>query len=340
MTTLAMTVSVIPLPANAPFQCVACGGVAGSRKPVVKAKTSRPFNLLRCSDCGLVQQHPRYTRSQFATLYGDDYYVFSESQEHRWARAVQHYLTHLAPLEPAAGRHLLDVGSAMGHLSALARQRGWRPVGIDLNPRAVSDAAREFGIDFRAGTLASHRDALGRFDVAFIGDCLEHVLEPATLLTDVRSVLNTGGIVCIDTPNWGSRWRRLVRRHWLGLNRYHINLFDEGSLSRLLQSCGFGQIQMGSYTHYRYESWSARPEVQYLLGKLPLGLAWRVNRLLERCLPLVSWMMLRKQLPRTLDDASGFIDRFSGLSRMVSTSGVSRDNLMATAVRSQRSRPM
>lgn len=333
MTTAAITIPAASSLAGDKFECVSCGGNDGGRKPVVKARTARPFNLLRCGDCGLVQQFPRYNRSQYAKLYGDTYYVFSEQQEHRWARAVQHYLTHLAPLEPAGGRHLLDVGSALGHLSALARRRGWRTVGIDLNARAVSEAAQKFGIDVRAGTLSSHRDALGRFDVAFIGDCLEHVLDPATLLTDVRSVLNSSGIICIDTPNWGSLWRRLVRRHWLGLNRYHINLFDAGSLGRLLQACGFDDIQMGSYTHYRYESWSARPEVQYLLGKLPGAIGWRINRWLEKYIPMVSWIKLRKQLPQSLDDAVAFVDRFADYARSSTTSGVSHDNLLVRATR-------
>jgi 2-polyprenyl-3-methyl-5-hydroxy-6-metoxy-1,4-benzoquinol methylase len=333
MTTLAVSFPTAVVGQIPKFQCVACGSDDGSRRPVVKARESRPFDLLRCTDCGLVQQHPRYSRAEFSNLYADDYYARENASEHLWARAVQHYLMHLAPLEPANGRHLLDVGSGRGHFSALARRRGWRTVGIDLNPRAVSDAAQEFGIDVRAGTLSSHRAALGRFDVAFIGDCLEHVLDPAALLTDVRSVLNSGGVACIDTPNWGSRWRWLVRRHWLGLNRYHINLFDAGALSRVLETCGFGQVQLGSYTHYRYESWSARPEVQYLLGKLPLAVAWRVNRWLERFLPLASWLKLRRQLPDSLEDAMNFVDRSMEHTHSAVNGTVSRDNLIATAVR-------
>jgi len=179
---------------------------------------------------------------------------------------------------------------------------------MDISPEAVSRAVVRFGHDFRGGALARHRDTLPPFDLVFLGDIVEHVPEPVAFLCDVRNVLAPDGIVCIDTPNWGSPWRRWGRRHWLGLNRFHVNLFDGDSLAGLLCSCGFGDLKMGSYTHYRYESWANRPEPQVVIQKMPSLLAWRINRFLARRSLRKPLAILRESPPTTLDEACRLLD--------------------------------
>jgi len=313
--------------------CVLCDHEQPVRRPVARADPDhRPFDLYRCRGCGLVQQHPRYTPAQLAALYGGDYYVFDEPEPSRWARAVQQYVVHLLALEDPRGPRLLDVGCALGHLSALAAARGWRVTGIDLSPQAVSEAASRFNLDFRAGRLAQFQDTLPPFDVAFLGDVIEHVPRPTEFLRDVARCLPPGGIVCIDTPNWGSTWRRLGRRRWLGLNKYHINLFDEDSLSRLLEDSGFDDSRFASYTNYRYAAAADRPEVQALLNWLPRFLAWRVNRRLARRASRQPWNLLRTEPPDSLGRALQLVDQLAAL-KPPENGPTAADNLVGAAKR-------
>ncbi len=314
------------------FRCVACERAVPIIHVVFAADPNqRPFDLVRCESCGLVQQWPRYGSRELAALYDDRYYVFGEDEPARWARAVQQYAVHVLPWERPQYRRLLEVGSAMGHFSALAARRGWRVVGLDLSAEAVSEASARFGLDFRAGPLRRHRDTLPPFDLIFLGDVLEHVPSPVELLRDVRQLLAPDGVVCIDTPNFGSWWRRLGGRRWLGLNRYHINLFDAGTLGRLLADCGYTDIRLAAYTHYRHESWSVRPELQRWVGLLPKAVAWRVNRFLERRSRRSPWQALRDAPPATPEAAQTLLAQLAAAAAAGLRPG--RDNLLAAARR-------
>lgn len=293
-----------------------------------------PFDLHRCSACGLVQQYPRWSAAKIGSLYRKDYYVFAESEEARWARSIQQYVVHLAGFEKemiqkgrqSRGLRLLDVGCALGHLGVLAKQRGWRVTGIDLSADAVSQAAVRFGLDVRAGSLASHAATLLPFDVILLGDVLEHVPDPVRFLNDVRKVLAPCGTLCIDTPNWGGFWRRWGGANWLGLNSFHINLFDADSLNRLLTDCGFRDIHAASYTHYRYEGLTSRPELRARLSWLPEFLRSRLIRFLDRRRPRTAWSVLRNSPPNDLAAAARLTSELQDLTSSILPS-LSGDNL-------------
>lgn len=314
------------------FRCVACDHVAPVGRVVFAAEPNeRPFDLACCESCGLVQQWPRFSNAELAALYDRQYYVFGEDEAARWARAVQQYVVHVLSWERRQYRRLLEVGSAMGHFSALAARRGWRVVGLDLSAEAVSEASARFGLDFRAGPLQRHRGTLPPFDLIFLGDVIEHVPSPVELLRDVRQLLAPDGVVCIDTPNFGGWWRRFGGRRWLGLNRYHITLFDAENLGRLLADCGFTDLRLAAYTHYRYESWSVRPELQRWIGLLPNAVAWRINRFLEHRSHRSPWQVLRDAPPATPEAALTLVAQLAEVVAAGLRPG--GDNLIAAARR-------
>lgn len=338
MTMISTTMSdlaISPAQTEAPFGCVACGTGGSNGRLVMSAGVACPFDLFRCTCCGTVQQHPRYSAAEITRLYGSKYYVFEEDDSRRWARAVQQYVVHLAELERRGERRLLDVGCALGHFSALAKARGWHVTSLDVSADAASQAAVRFGLDVRAGPLSRHVDTLRRFDVVFLGDVIEHVPNPATFMSDVRRVLAPDGTVCIDTPNWGGFWRRWTGRRWIGLNKFHVNLFDAASLTKLLLATGYRDIVTSSYTHYRYEGWGARPELAAIVSRLPAALAWRVNRALSRLGRKSVFGSLNSSPPTNTDSSVQLVDTFATKdiqSRL--GPGQSHDNLVVHAIKS------
>jgi SAM-dependent methyltransferase len=161
---------------------------------------------------------------------------------------------------------------------------------------------------------------------------IEHVTSPRRFVQAIRRALRPGGSVVIETPNWGSLWRRFGRRHWLGLNRFHLFFFADESLRTLLQSCGFTECRPGSITNAAHTRWGNRPEIQALARRLPAALQWRLTQWLNRLTPQSPSVKLGQHPVSSLAEAEKRIDCFS---RIVATDEPSRsllrDNLVVTA---------
>lgn len=70
----------------------------------------------------------------------------------------------------AAGRgDLLDIGPNIGTCLALARERGFRVHGIEINADAARYCREVRGLDVIAGTLEPETYPAGRFDVVLMG---------------------------------------------------------------------------------------------------------------------------------------------------------------------------
>jgi len=105
------------------------------------------------------------------------------------------------------GRRVVDVGCGGGILSEAMARRGARVVGIDLANEALA-AAREHAhdtgieIDYRGiGTEALARREPGSFDVVTCMEMLEHVPDPAAIVTACAQLVKPGGTVVLSTIN-------------------------------------------------------------------------------------------------------------------------------------------
>jgi SAM-dependent methyltransferase len=134
---------------------------------------------------------------------------------------------------------LLDVGCATGDFLAAAQERSWAAQGVELSGHAAA-VARRRGVDVRVGTLRNARFPDASFDVVTMLDVIEHLNDPMAELKEVRRVLRPGGIICVETPNWDSIYRRVLGRRWAALQpRLHLLYFDSTTLREAVGRAGF-----------------------------------------------------------------------------------------------------
>jgi 2-polyprenyl-3-methyl-5-hydroxy-6-metoxy-1,4-benzoquinol methylase len=156
----------------------------------------------------------------------------------------------------ADGARVLDVGCATGYLAAELSRRGCTVDGIEFDP-AAAEQARAHCRAVVVGDLeapATHADvremlAGERPDVIVCADVLEHLRDPWSVLSWLRTLLAPGGRAVISVPNiahWTAR-RALLRGRFdytdHGLfDRTHLRFFTRASAAELARRAGFAVL--------------------------------------------------------------------------------------------------
>ncbi len=141
--------------------------------------------------------------------------------------------------ELARGREVLDLGCNNGAGTALIAQAARRVRGVDVSPRAIASARRKYrssGIEFHRVDGAAPQFPDRSFDMVTSFQVIEHVLDVAAYLAEVRRVLRPAGIALLTTPN------RVIRldpgmKPW---NRFHVTEYTASGLIPTFGTLGFG----------------------------------------------------------------------------------------------------
>lgn len=153
---------------------------------------------------------------------------------------------------------VLDVACGPGHIGKLLRERGNRVVGAEISEAAASvargvlDEVHVFDIEGEWPSALAD----GSFDVVVLGEVLEHVFDPVSVLRQARRVLGPRGRVVITTPNflvWVARLQVLFGRfryQKYGIFDFgHIRFFTYPYLKEVLKESGF-ELKAQDHVHY------------------------------------------------------------------------------------------
>jgi len=213
--------------------CLVCGGTDTRQRFV-----QRGYVVMRCSGCGLEFVDPTPSPAELAEYYDQSYAVPLE----RYAAAGERNRARIADLErwsPARGR-LLEIGASYGHSLALARERGWEVVGVELSPTASAHAREHFGLTVFNCDLADVPLPDASIDAAIGWHVLEHVRDPKDHLLRLAGLLKPGGILGLRVPNVASFGARVAGQWWPWMcPPAHLWFFSPTTLPRLVAACGF-----------------------------------------------------------------------------------------------------
>jgi 2-polyprenyl-3-methyl-5-hydroxy-6-metoxy-1,4-benzoquinol methylase len=140
---------------------------------------------------------------------------------------------------------ILDLGCSSGLLAEQLRAMGHEVVGVDVNEiEGVEDRTDLF---VRADLNDGIPSQVGSgYDVVLAADVLEHVMNPAAMLSQIREVLAPSGTALLCVPNIAHWYPRF--RSTLGLFDYdqrgildstHIRFFTRRSLVKMVERRGF-----------------------------------------------------------------------------------------------------
>jgi len=170
---------------------------------------------------------------------------------------------------------VVEVGS--GPIGVVPFLKATERVAVDpLEPfytrNAVLTALRTDGVQYRAGVGEKLPCETGRYDVAIIENCIDHVQNPRAVRTELRRVLKPDGILYL-TVNCRSPWGYVVHRvlSRLRLDPGHPHTFTPGRASTFVENGGFRILSrdVGSYVEAWRADWSAveaRARLKAILG--------------------------------------------------------------------------
>ena len=240
------------------------------------------YDLHSCSRCGLLFVWP--VPQNLAEIYSQDYFVASQKnnnfgytnydEDKESMRDV--FVKIIERLEKlTAGRKIFDVGAATGYFLDLAKARGWQTAGTEISQYAT-EVAQSRGHQVFCQELDQLTVDM-TYDVVTMWDVLEHVAKPQAYLAKARELLNSGGILAINTVNRGSLVARLLGLKWhLIVPPEHLNFYNRKNLKLLLDQAGFETIKIStigkkfslSYIFKTLYSWQGKKIFQRLAERL------------------------------------------------------------------------
>jgi SAM-dependent methyltransferase len=139
---------------------------------------------------------------------------------------------------------ILDVGGGVGEVSSLFVRQGTGATALVVDPDERSiEVARSRGVEGFAGTMEEF-DTDERFDLVLMLNLIEHVADPVAVMARAAELLDDGGLIWLQTPNFRALDGRLFRhRNWAGYHcPRHWAIFGEAGLARALSRAGLDAV--------------------------------------------------------------------------------------------------
>ncbi len=141
-------------------------------------------------------------------------------------------------------KRILDLGCSNGRLGELLRLSGHTVIGVDaVKVDGVADRLDDFiEADLNQGLPAEVGTG---FDVVLAADVLEHLVDPASMMRQVREVLAPRGVMLVSVPNiahWYPRVRVAAGKFSYErrgiFDSSHVRFFTRQSLERMAGASG------------------------------------------------------------------------------------------------------
>jgi SAM-dependent methyltransferase len=145
----------------------------------------------------------------------------------------------------------LDVGCGRGELLWAAKEAGWQYDGVDPSKDFIQFGKQQLGVEGHLGTLAEMKFADNSFDAIAMSGIIEHLYDPAELLSEIHRLLRPDGWLFFDAPNEdglymkiGNTYMRVRGKQQVVVlaptfSPYHVQGFNPASLKVLLDKLKF-----------------------------------------------------------------------------------------------------
>lgn len=220
--------------------------------------TNDMFSFSHCQTCESAFLNPRVTTEQLKDYY-PDYYLpyrgaeawgkyksFVENSQRKMDANRRKTCQKYQPSKEGKIK-LLDVGCGRPtFLQVLQEKTDWLLTGIDFTNEGWKDMPAD-NLHLITGDVQQMRME-DTYDMVTMWHYLEHDYDPNKTLSAIRKIINTGGRVIIEVPDYLSLTAKKQKANWEGWHTpRHTLLYSGNGLARLFGANGYKLVD-----YYRY----------------------------------------------------------------------------------------
>jgi len=221
------------------------------------------YNFVKESS-GYVRIDPLPSATELADYYSSDYYqnphgTYSSTytpQELRHKGIRNEFLFRVFTIGMTFDERskFLDVGCGEGFLLSTFEEKGWDTLGLDFSAFGVGKFNPHLTERLIVGDIYQSLDLLisqkKKFDCINLGNVLEHVLDPVSLLINLRQLMHSTSVLAITVPNDFSRLqvylhesKSIEKQYWIAVPD-HLNYFSYKSLQETAGLAGLNSVDV------------------------------------------------------------------------------------------------
>jgi O-antigen biosynthesis protein len=147
---------------------------------------------------------------------------------------LEHYHRYAIVQQVVTGKAVLDVACGEGYGSSFMAEVATSVIGVDISAEAVQHASSTYkksNLEFLQGSATQLDFGNATFDVVVSFETIEHLLEQAQMLSEIRRVLRPDGFLIISSPN-----RPIYSEESGEHNEFHVKELDFVEFDQLLRA--------------------------------------------------------------------------------------------------------
>ena len=226
-----------------------------------QVRDSKKHKIIRCLKCNHMQLYPIPTFNDEKKFYDENLQeknINDVSSIKRARRKMMPDNTRRAELVSkiiTKRSRILEIGSGHGFFLDIMKKNGYNVTGFEISKEKRKYSKKVTKVPVLDININEKTPTAKPFDIVVLFHTLEHIIDPITLLKNIKKLLKPKGKVLVEVPNCDD--------FHLGLNKFykefyweraHIHYFNSKSLKTVINLGGFKGIKITGVQRYSIEN--------------------------------------------------------------------------------------